>query len=162
VCGTPAATTPPAAAGTAALPVETYEFTPNGAAEQAARTIGGIAGVLGPWGELVTLGVSGLFGIYASVRSRRYRKTAEVLTQVIETGRAVLASTPNGSAAMEAWTQWMIQHQAETGVFEEVVKLLGSAVDPASARGVAAELLQQVQSPRSKVQSPEAAVAGGK
>jgi hypothetical protein len=131
--------------------VETYSLTPNATSEQAAKTVGGIAGLFGPWGELAGLAAGGLIGLYGMLRSSRSQKTAAVLAQVIETGRMLLEGTAQGRAAEEQWRQWMIRHQAETGVMQDVVKLLQSAVDEPSAKEVAQELLRRLQLPAPEV-----------
>ena len=75
------------------------------------------------------------------MRSRKATRVAGVLAQVIETGRAILQSTPQGKEADEKWKSWMIEHQAEQGVIEDVVKLLGAVVDTPSAREAAEKLV---------------------
>jgi hypothetical protein len=66
--------------------------------------------------------LGGLIGAYRLLRSFRASKTAGVLAQVIETGRQVLQATPQGQAQDEQWKVWMVQHQAEQGVIEDVVR----------------------------------------
>lgn len=121
--------------------VDAYVLTPNERADTIAelgRAIGAPFGV----GELVGMALAGLFGIYGTLRSRKANKTAAVLAQVIETGRIVLQSTPQGQALDERWVRWMQQHQAEAGVMQEVMRLLASAVNTDSAKGVAGALCQ--------------------
>jgi hypothetical protein len=121
-----------------------YSFEPNAAAQDVANTVGWVTGMFGPWGEMATVVSGWLFGLYATVRSSKSSKVAGVLAQVIETGRQVLASTPQGAALGEQWKQWMVMHQAEAGVLSEVSKLLDSAVDPASAKYVAGQLVDRM------------------
>lgn len=119
---------------------ETYAFTPNERADavtQIGRAVGSPFGV----GELVGMGLAALFGLYGTLRSRKANKTAAVLAQIIETGRAVLQSTPQGQQLDERWVQWMQRHQAEAGVMQEVIALLAKVVDTDSAKGVATDLV---------------------
>jgi hypothetical protein len=95
-------------------------------------------------GELASVALGGVFGLWGLLRSNRATKTAGVLAQVIETGREIMARTPQGAAAGEAWKQWMVMHQAETGVIREVADLLNKAVDEKSAGFVAQELVDRM------------------
>ena len=95
---------------------------------------------------MVGLLVAGAFAVWAQLRSSRAAKVSAVLAQVIETGRAVLQTTPQGQVLDEKWKNWMITHQAEERVIEDVIKLLGQVVDNESAKQVAAKLLSAMPS----------------
>ncbi len=128
--------------------VETYTMTPNTLAKTAAPVVGSAVALLGPWGDLASVVVAGALAVWGWVRSSRLNRTAGVLAQVIETGREVLKSTPQGREWDKAWVQWMTQHQAEEGVIENVMNVLASAVDNPTAK-VAAEKLLAVLKERS-------------
>ena len=117
-----------------------YTFEPNETAKGVARSLGSF----GPVGELASVALGGVFGLWGLLRSNRATRTAGVLVQVIETGRELMARTPQGAAAGEAWKQWMVMHQAETGVIREVVDILNKAVDEKSAGFVAQELVERM------------------
>jgi hypothetical protein len=117
--------------------LDSYTYTPSAPATQVVSVASG----LGPWGHLASVIIGGLLGAYGLLRSTRSAKTAAVLAQVIETGRQVLQSTPQGQALDQQWKAWMIQHQAEQGVIPDVIKLLSKAVDEPSAKLTAQDLL---------------------
>jgi len=121
---------------------EAYTYTPNERARTVSAVAGAGAGLLGPIGELVTLLCAGAFGVWGQLRSSRATRVAGVLAQVIETGRAVLQASPQGQKLDEQWKNWMITHQAQQGVIEDVVKLLGTVVDDGTAKEAAARLLE--------------------
>ena len=127
---------------------ETYTYTPNERARTVSAVAGTAAGLLGPVGELVALLCAGAFGVWGQIRSSRATRVAGVLAQVIETGRAVLQSTPQGQKLDDQWKSWMITHQAEQGVIEDVVKLLGKVVDHGSAMEVSRELVGLMEGER--------------
>ena len=120
--------------------LESYTYTPSAAATQLVTVASG----LGPWCHLASVIIGGLLGAYGLVRSTRAAKTAAVLAQVIETGRQVLQSTPQGQALDQQWKAWMIQHQAEQGVIPDVIKLLSKAVDEPSAKLTAQALVNLI------------------
>jgi hypothetical protein len=120
---------------------EAYTYTPNERARSLSAVAGTAAGLLGPVGELVALLCAGAFGVWAQIRTTKATKVAGVLAQVIETGRAVLQSSPQGQKLDEKWKAWMITHQAEQGVIEDVVKLLATAVDDGTAKDAAGKLV---------------------
>ncbi len=126
--------------------VESYVFTPNTNADSVSNAVGRVTGVFGfPFGDLVGLLVGGLFGVWGYLRSAKAQRVAGVLAQVIETGRAVLQTTPQGQKLDEQWKVWMVKHQAEAGVIQEVVALLGKVVDSASAKEAAGKLVEKLR-----------------
>lgn len=137
--------------------VPTYVFTPNTNAAQAtavAAKLGELSGIPGV-GTIVGLVGSLFWGLWGTMRSSKKGKTAASLVQVIEVGREFLARTPQGQQAADAWTQWMVQHQAEQGVIQDVIQLLPKAVDSPAANQVADELLAMM-GPRSTVTATRA------
>ena len=123
---------------------EAYTYTPSATAARVASA----ANFLGPWGQLAGMVLGGLIGAYGILRSSRAAKTAGVLAQVIETGRQVLQSTPQGQTLDQQWKTWMIQHQAEQGVISDVVKLLNQVVDEPSAKITAQDLVALMNKPK--------------
>jgi len=122
-----------------------YTYTPNERARSLSAVAGSAAGLLGPVGELVALLCAGAFGVWAQLRTSKATKVSAVLAQVIETGRAVLQASPQGRKVDEKWKAWMITHQAQQGVVEDVVKLLATVVDDKTAYETAAKLLSMME-----------------
>jgi len=131
--------------------VVSYTYKPNTNAAQLQAVGSRTAGLFGPFGELVGVLIGAGFGLWGYLRSSKAAKVAGVLAQVIETGRMVLQATPQGQALDEEWKRWMIQHQAEQGVIQDVVKLLGNVVDEPSAKQAAERLLALMQERRGEV-----------
>ena len=128
---------------------EAYDFQPGQTANaiiQTGTNIGDLFGVGGVIGTLLSL----VFGVWAKLRSNTNRKTAAVLAQVIEAGRKVMGTTPQGKQLESQWVAWMSKRQTETGVVLEVSKLIKQVVDKESAQLVADELIKMTQ----KVQPP--------
>jgi hypothetical protein len=125
--------------------VETYDMKPGPNADAIVETGRVVGNIAGGWGGIVGTVLAGVFGLWASLRSRKSNQTAAVLTQIIETGRAILQTTPQGQQLDEKWKTWMISHQAETGVITEVMKLVNSVVDEPTAKATAAKLLELMQ-----------------
>ena len=128
---------------------EALDFTPNENAQAVVETgtnIGNFFGMGGIVGTLLSL----TFGVWAKLRSNTNRKTAGILAQVIEAGRKVMGTTPQGKQLESQWVAWMSKRQTETGVVLEVSKLIKQVVDKESAQLVADELIKMTQ----KVQPP--------
>jgi hypothetical protein len=120
---------------------EGYNFTPNDNAEMVAETgttVGNFFGVGGIVGTLLTAA----FGIWAKLRSNNAMKMAGVLAQIIEAGRKVLISTPQGQQLENQWVSWMSRQQIDSGVILEVNKLLKAVIDPESAKLAAHDLIE--------------------
>ncbi|RPJ19252.1 MAG: hypothetical protein EHM35_20890 [Planctomycetaceae bacterium] len=125
--------------------IEAYTYTPNTNSAVLVATAARAANLFGPWGELVGVLLGGLIGGYGLLRSSRASKTAAALAQIIETGRQVLQSTPQGQVLDAKWKIWMMQHQAEQGVMLDVIRLLHNAVDSQSAKQVAQSLITMME-----------------
>ena len=133
--------------------VEAYDFTPGANAQaviETGTTIGNFFGVGGIVGTLLTA----LFGVWAKMRSSTNRKTAAVLAQIIEAGRQLMDTTPQGKQLEGEWVSWMQKHQTETGVILEVAKLLKQVVDNESAKRVADELIKMTTPQPAEPQPP--------
>ena len=120
---------------------EAFDFTPGETAEAIVETGTNIGNLFGVGGIVGTL-LSAIFGIWAKMRSNTNAKTAVVLAQIIEAGRKVLTTTPQGKLVEPLWVAWMSKKQTEAGVVLEVAKLLKTVVDNQSAQMVADELIK--------------------
>lgn len=127
---------------------ETYDFTPNQSAG-AVGTTGGAIGSIWGVGPLVAGIIALLFSTYGWVRSHRAASeaqfTAEQLAQIIETGRQILLTVPNGAEYEAAYKAWMVKHQAETQTIAAIAELAKTAVDNEKARGAAQTIINLIQ-----------------
>jgi hypothetical protein len=125
--------------------VEQYTLTPNANAQAVVATGAAVGSI---WGAGTTVGavLLGLFTSWGIWRSRKQPvATAEELAQIIETGRQVLLSLPDGAKYEAAWKDWMVKHQAHTGVISQVSQLVATAVDKDKAKGAAQAIVNLIQ-----------------
>lgn len=127
-------------------PVPSYTFAPNANATALTATGGAIATPFG-FGGIVTAVLGGIFGLWGHARSRSATNTSETLVQVIETARNIIRSSPNGDQLSSKFDQWMMNHQTDAGVIQNVAKLVDLAVDPDAAKGVAQQLVGLATAP---------------
>ena len=120
--------------------VEAFNFSPGEKARAVVETGTAIGNFFGVGGLVGTI-LGGLFGLWGKFRSSKLNKTASILAQVIETGRKVMGTTPQGQQLESKWVAWMSKYQTETGVVLEVSKLLKKVVDKKSAQLVADQLI---------------------
>jgi len=78
----------------------------------------------------------------ATSASNAANQTAGVLTQDIETLLEVLNTSPQGQAILPQVKSYLVQHQAEAGVFATVATLVENNVDNAAAKEAAAAILK--------------------
>jgi hypothetical protein len=69
---------------------------------------------------------------------------AVALSQIIETGREVLKTLPNGAALDTAYVSWMQKHQAEAGAIQGVMKIVSKVTDNQSAQKAAEEIADTI------------------
>lgn len=129
--------------------VPQYVLTPNAAMTGAANAAGTVGNYFVPGtGGLISGGLLALLSIFLGIRNRKFAgenstlaQSAAVLTQIIETGRAVMASSPQGQKAADAFTQWMVSHQAETDTIAEITKIVKESTNSAEAKAAADKIL---------------------
>lgn len=129
--------------------VEGYDFQANTNAAAVVETGTAIGNFFGVGGIAGTI-LAALFGLYAKMRSNTAFKTAGLLAQVIEAGRKILATTPQGQKLESEWVAWMSKQQTEAGVILEVAKLLKTVVNNESAQLVADQLIEMAKKSQPK------------
>lgn len=120
-----------------------YTYTPNTNAaltKDTAIVVGN--SILPGAGTVAGAIVSGLFGVWGLIRSRKANTVSATLAQGIEVYGEVVKTIQgvNGQDIDAKVKQWLQQHQAETGTIQAVLNLLNKTVDNEEARKVAAEL----------------------
>jgi hypothetical protein len=132
-----------------------YILSPNTTATGAAQVAGTIANLAAPGtGTLVTGAVLGLLSIFLGWRNRQFAgqntvltQSAGVLAQTIEVGRELMSSTPQGQKAADAFTQWMVSHQAETNTIGQITQIVKDSTDNTQAQSAANQILALIGQP---------------
>jgi hypothetical protein len=119
-----------------------YTYTANTNASTVSQVGGAIAAPFG-LGGLVSTALTGLFGIWAAIRSRKKGQVAAGLTQGIEVFSEVLKTTPQGQELDTKAKTWLQNHQVQTSTDMEVLELL-KLVDNQEARDVAAKIQNEI------------------
>lgn len=122
--------------------VPAYRATPDPGLVATARTVGGFFGV----GDLVGAIVTGLLSIagvwrFKHKQVRTAQAVNESLVNAVETLRHIIKTTPQGAQLDTAIKAFLIEHQIEAGVFQEVVKLLESKLNSKDASRLAQSIL---------------------
>ena len=129
--------------------VPTYSLTPSPTATGVATLAGSATNWFAPGtGGLVTSGLLGLLSIFLGYRNRAMNgqntvlsQAAGVLAQTIETGRAVMAAGGAGQKAADAFTAWLVSHQAETNTIGTITQIVKSATNNVEAQAAANQIL---------------------
>jgi hypothetical protein len=121
-----------------------YSYSPGTGSQAIAGTVGGVGSMFG----LPFLGsaVTALFSLWGWIRSSRNGQAmGSSLAQIIETGREILKTLPNGAQYDAAYLNFMQQHQTDTGTILGVAELLKKAVSNATAKQAAQDIIDVVQ-----------------
>ena len=148
--------------------VASYTLTPGGTATAVAGGAGVVANLAAPGiGTLVTGGILGLLSIFLGFRNRQMNgqndvlsQAAGVLAQTIETGRALMSTTPQGQKAADAFTQWMITNQAQTQTIGAITQIVKDSTNNVQAQAAANQILALIG--QTSVDSPTALAAPSK
>lgn len=127
-------------------------LVPSTNATATAGSVGAIVNAFVPGiGSLVTEGLLAALGIFLGVRNRQFAgknstlsQAAGVLAQIVETGREVMAKTPQGQQAADAFTAWMVTHQAETETIAEISRIVQRTTSNTEAQQAANQILQLI------------------
>lgn len=135
--------------------VPTYTLTPNATATGVAGAVGAVTNTFLPGtGGLVTSGLLAALSIFLGFRNRQMNgqndalsQAAGVLAQTIETGREVLANTAQGKQASDAFTAWMVSHQADTNTIATISQIVKSSTNNVQAQAAANQILALIGQP---------------
>lgn len=106
---------------------------------------GGVLNVLFPGiGSIAMNALLALLGGYGYLRSAKNANTSAVLAQNVELARQLLQSLPNGTAIDNAFVTFIQNHQAEAGVINNVISLIGSKVSNNDAQVAAQQITQAI------------------
>lgn len=127
----------------------TYTYTANTNAAAVTGTAAGIANLVVPGsGGLISLIGAGIWGLWASLRSRKWKNAAAGLSQGIEVyGEVTKALGPTGTKVDAEVKAWLQKHQAQTGTLTAVLDLLNTTVDNEDARKAAQTLKEFITRP---------------
>ena len=126
----------------------TYTYTANTNAAGVAQTARAVGNLFGPFGDLIGLGVAGLFGLWGAIRSRKASQMttgATVLSQSIEVLLNVIAATPQGQQLSDKLKLELARNQNAAGVLTEIAHLVETQVDNDAAKKAAKFILDTVQ-----------------
>jgi len=125
---------------------ETYVFAPSDnarAIQETATAAGNLFGV----GGVVGTAIGGLFALWAGYRSRQSGLVSANLVQAVETARSILLQLPGGEKYDRELVNWLIKHQAEAGVAQQVADLVAKLTDAAEA-DEAAKAIRELAHPK--------------
>ncbi|HEX6827216.1 MAG TPA: hypothetical protein VF077_12935 [Nitrospiraceae bacterium] len=133
----------------------TYTLAPNAASKAIGDTAGLLTNLGLPGAGGLTAGIIG--GIYAAWARRRnavmagdlstQTAVAGSLVQAVETARELMATTPQGQKAKDAYTKWLMAHQKEAGLFTAVTGLVDTFSDNDAAKEAAHKLQGLITQP---------------
>ncbi len=116
---------------------ELYTYSPAPSVQLAQN----VASAVPVWGDVISVGIGAVFGLWGTLRSKQANKVSTALAQGVEVARKLI-ETQQGQLAGERFKSWLIQHQAEKGVLAQVSKLVAEVVDAPSATAVAGQLIE--------------------
>lgn len=119
-----------------------YTYSPGPVIKDVQTGVGLIPG----YGGLVGTGLGALAALWGWIRSSKNYNTGVTLAQSIEAIREVIKALPNGATIDNQLTQWLQQHQADTGTVQSVLTLLENDVSNPDAKAAAQQIISTIQS----------------
>lgn len=128
-----------------------------GAGSNAVTSIGAVAGDLFGVGGLVKAGLGAVFAGFLTWRNRQFavnsavqaasvaQTTAETFAQNIETLLTVLKTTPQGQKLEPLIKNYLMTHQKEAGVIDNVASIIDSSVSEGAAKTSAETILNALK-----------------
>ena len=142
--------------------VPAYDFTPKASAVADAQITGGVINTVFPgWGSVVSYGLTGLLALWGGLRTKKQNANTANLTQAIETARSVIKSLPNGATIGTQFDNFLVQHQTDANLLDEIGTIVDSTVNPDAAQGAATKIIQLVTTPLNPTPPVAAAPSNG-
>ncbi len=111
-----------------------FVYQTGGRTESAANALGAALTAFGvPGGGLIGAGLIGLVGLWGTYKSRQATTLGTIAgnsTQVIQVARNLIAASPNGSAIAAKFDAWLIAHQQDANIANEVAAVVDQFVNP--------------------------------
>ncbi len=117
-----------------------YNFKPGAGARAATDAATGVGNLAGGFGGVAGLLAGGVFGVWAHLRSRRYRQAAEAVVEGLEVARATLRAAGMGGVD-ERLVRHLATEQGVRGVREDVRRIRATKVDPLQAKAAGEQIL---------------------
>lgn len=127
--------------------VAVTQLTPGTGSNTIVSVLTGLAGLFG-WGGVVGVGSTGAITTYLNRRNKALagakistlEDVSGVLAQNIETLRQVIATTPQGQQLGVAVKQYLMEHQNNAGLIQQVTDIVGTSVNQTAAAESAKEI----------------------
>lgn len=121
--------------------VPAYTLTASDNAKVLASGIGAGANAILPGsGDMITMGILALLGIWGHARSYKKGTVNDTLAQEVESIREFIKTLPSGTNYDNAITSWLQSHQVESGVAQQVLNVLANSVSNPEAVAAAKEI----------------------
>lgn len=119
-----------------------YTLIPKPAITSTANWVGALFGPYGTVGALALSGILGIWGRMRSTQASTLSAVADNSVQVIETARNILKSLPNGAQISTQFDNWMMKHQQDAGIANEIAAIVDEAT--ASSQNPHADAAQSI------------------
>lgn len=136
------------------IPVTNFIYAPSPATQSTIAVAGTVASATGtPWAGLIGAALSGIVGLLAVWKTNAAKNTATAIAgntaQVLQVARNVIANLPNGAALTIQLNAYMMAHQQDANLANEVAGLVDTWVDPNdnALSGVASQLIAAATTP---------------
>ena len=141
--------------------VPSYAFTVKTNVSNDVNALGTVASTFFPgFGGLISTGIAGLLGLWATMRTKANgNQIAANLTQAIQTARSVIKSLPNGAAIGTQFDSFLVQHQTDANLLDEIGKIVDATVNNDQAQGAATKIINLVTTPLNTPTPPAVAAA---
>lgn len=128
--------------------VPSYDFTTKASAVADAQLTGGVINTVFPgWGSVVSYGLTGILGLWASLRTKKQNALMANSVQAIETARSVIKSLPNGATIGKQFDDFLVQHQTDANLLNAIGPLVDKYVNADQAQGAATKIIQLITTP---------------
>ena len=129
--------------------VPAYDFTVKTNVSNDVSAIGTVANAFFPgFGGLISTGIAGLLGLWATMRTKAQgSQIAANLTQAIQTARSVIKSLPNGAAVGAQFDNFLVQHQTDANLLDEIGAIVDNTVNNDQAQGAATKIINLITTP---------------
>lgn len=143
------------------LSVTNFGYTPKAQTSATVGVVGDLASATGiPYAGLITTALTGLIGLWGYFKTNQGRTAATAqasqanaiagnTAQILQVARNVIAQSPNGATLTTQLNAYMMQHQQDAMLANEVAGLVDKWVDPNdnALSGIASTIIAAATTP---------------
>ena len=128
-----------------------YVFSSSPATTASIQSVGAVVNTFAPGiGSVISAALIGLIGLWGGIRNNQAKTSGAIAAntvQGLEVARQIIASLPNGATYLQQFDNWLMIHQQDANVANEIASIVDSFTKGTQWDGIATGIVNTVKTP---------------